>query len=88
VTFINVLHDYAFMYIIRGMDKNISTLLREVKSATGWSEPQIAKAIGASQPTVNRILHGQSDCMGKTHRAIEALHRTHCPVTEPIKAVA
>jgi transcriptional regulator with XRE-family HTH domain len=70
------------------MDKQISTLLREVKAATGWSEPQLAKAIGASQPTVNRILHGQSDCMGKTHRAIEALHREHCPTVESVKATA
>jgi transcriptional regulator with XRE-family HTH domain len=74
--------------MMQRMDKNISTLLREVKAATTWSEPQLAKAIGVSQPTVNRILGGQSDCMGKTHRAIEALHRTHCPVTDAVKVDA
>jgi transcriptional regulator with XRE-family HTH domain len=74
--------------MLRLMDKQISTLLREVKAATSWSEPKIAKAIGASQATVNRILHGQSDCMGKTHRAIEALHKEHCPAVETVKAEA
>lgn len=56
------------------MDKQISTLLREVKEATGWTEPQIAEEIGTSQPTVNRILNGQDECKNKTLRAIEALH--------------
>lgn len=58
------------------MDKNISTLLREIKDATSWSEPRIASEIGASQPTVNRILNGQEDCKGSTLRAILELHRS------------
>lgn len=60
------------------MDKDISTLLREIKEATSWSEPRIAAEIGTSQPTVNRILNGQTDCMGKTQKAIEALHIAQC----------
>lgn len=56
------------------MDKNISTLLREIKAVTGWSEPVIAEKLGISQPTVNRILNGQSDCKGSTYRAISDLH--------------
>jgi predicted transcriptional regulator len=60
------------------MDKNISTLLAEIKDATGWSEVKIAEVIGTSQPTVNRILNGQDDCKGSTLRAITDLHRTAC----------
>jgi transcriptional regulator with XRE-family HTH domain len=56
------------------MDKDPSTLLKEIKSATGWSEPRIATELGTSQPTVNRILRGQPDCKVKTFRAITALH--------------
>lgn len=72
------------------MDKDISTLLREIKQATSWSEPRIAAEIGTSQPTVHRILKGQTDCMGRTQKAIEALHLSQCvkprrraPVTPP-----
>ena len=60
------------------MDKNISTLLREIKERTGWSEPRIAAELGTSQPTVNRILNGQPDCKAKTLRSIDALHQTIC----------
>lgn len=56
------------------MDKNISTLLREIKEATGWSEPKIAAELGTSQPTVNRILNGQGECKVSTFRAITELH--------------
>lgn len=56
------------------MDKDISTLLREIRAATDWSEPKLAEEIGVSQPTVNRILNGQVDCRASTLRAIEALH--------------
>ena len=62
------------------MDKNISTLLREIKDASSWSEPRIASEIGTSQPTVNRILNGQNDCKGKTLQAIHALHKSLCPM--------
>lgn len=60
------------------MDKNISTLLKEIKAETGWSEPRIAEELGTSQPTVNRILNGQDDCKGSTMRAIESLHKRVC----------
>jgi transcriptional regulator with XRE-family HTH domain len=60
------------------MDKKISTLLAEIKDATGWSEVKIAEEIGTSQPTVNRILNGQDDCKGSTLRAISELHRASC----------
>jgi transcriptional regulator with XRE-family HTH domain len=60
------------------MDKTISTLLREIKEASHWSEPRIASEIGTSQPTVNRILNGQVECKGRTLRAITALHATVC----------
>ena len=60
------------------MDKKISTLLTEIKSATGWSEVKIAEELGTSQPTVNRILNGQDDCKGSTLLAITELHRTAC----------
>lgn len=60
------------------MDKTISTLLREIKDATAWSEPRIAKELGTSQPTVNRILNGQTECMGSTYSAISELHKAHC----------
>jgi transcriptional regulator with XRE-family HTH domain len=60
------------------MDKKISILLTEIKSATGWSEVKIAEELGTSQPTVNRILNGQDDCKGSTLLAITELHRTAC----------
>jgi len=56
------------------MDKDIQTMLQEIKAKTGWSEPRLAQEIGVSQPTVNRILNGQIDCKVKTLRAIEGLH--------------
>lgn len=56
------------------MDKNISTQLWEIKVKSGWSQPKLALAIRTSQPTVNRILNGQKDCMGETARAIIRLH--------------
>ncbi len=60
------------------MDKDIATLLREIKSATEWSEPRIASEIGTSQPTVHRILKGQPDCKVATFRAIVDLHQKVC----------
>lgn len=68
------------------MDKNISALLREIKDATGWTEPRIASEIGTSQPTVNRILNGQLDCKGSTLRAIVDLHREVTARTAGAKA--
>jgi transcriptional regulator with XRE-family HTH domain len=57
------------------MDKPISTQLQEIQTRTGWSQTRLAREIGTSQPTVNRILNGQKDCTGKTLRAIAGLHR-------------
>lgn len=65
------------VYIAR-MDKNISTLLSEIKTRTRLSEPVIAQKLGISQPTVNRILNGQADCKGKTLRSIQSLHHEVC----------
>jgi AraC-like DNA-binding protein len=56
------------------MDKEISHLLQEVRLWTEWSEPRIARALGVSQPTVHRILNGQSECRGSTLLAITELH--------------
>ena len=56
------------------MDKEIDTLLQELKAKKSWSEHRLALEIGTSQPTVNRILNGQRDCKGSTFRAIQQLH--------------
>lgn len=66
------------------MDKDPSTLLKEIKTATGWSEPRIATELGTSQPTVNRILRGQPDCRVKTFRAITALHALKVDEPKPV----
>lgn len=66
------------MYKVVLMDKNISTLLGEVKAATKWSEHRLAEELGTSQPTVNRILNGQDECKGSTFRAITDLHARQC----------
>lgn len=60
------------------MDKDPSTLLREIKQQTGWSETRLATEIKASQPTVNRILNGQPRCLSTTLSAIVGLHGRHC----------
>jgi len=61
------------------MDKDPSTLLREIKQATGWSETRLATELKTSQPTVNRILNGQSRCLSTTLGAIEGLYALQCP---------
>lgn len=60
------------------MDKNISTLLREIKAASNWSQPRLAAELGTSQPTVNRILNDQGDCRGNLSLAISSLHKKVC----------
>jgi transcriptional regulator with XRE-family HTH domain len=65
------------------MDKDISTLLREIKAATRWSEPQIATEIKTAQSTVNRILNGQEDCKASTLRAITKLHQQKVHTDSP-----
>jgi transcriptional regulator with XRE-family HTH domain len=56
------------------MEKTITDMLGEIKAATGWSEPRIATELNTSQPTVNRILRGQTECRASTYRAITDLH--------------
>lgn len=60
------------------MDKDPSTLLREIKQATGWSQTRLALELTTSQPTVNRILNGQAKCFSDTLVAINGLHEKHC----------
>ena len=60
------------------MDKDPSTLLREIKQATGWSQTRLALELKTSQPTVNRILNGQAKCLSDTLVAISELHSRHC----------
>lgn len=60
------------------MDKDPTTLLRELKAATSWSETRLASELKTSQPTVNRILNGQAQCLSKTLAAIASLHAQHC----------
>jgi transcriptional regulator with XRE-family HTH domain len=54
--------------------QNASALLQFVRTATGWSEPRIARKLGVSQPTVHRILKGQNNCQFTTWQAIQVLH--------------
>lgn len=60
------------------MDKDPSTLLREIQQATGWSQTRLALELKTSQPTVNRILNGQAKCLSDTLLAIADLHERHC----------
>lgn len=63
------------------MDKDPSTLLREIKQRTEWSETRLAAELKTSQPTVNRILNGQARCLSTTLSAIVGLHGRHCNET-------
>ncbi|MCA8251794.1 helix-turn-helix transcriptional regulator [Burkholderia sp. AU31624] len=51
-----------------------SELLAEIKQTTKEGEIALAKRLGISQPTVNRLLNGQVDCSSKTLRAIQRVH--------------
>jgi DNA-binding transcriptional regulator YdaS (Cro superfamily) len=53
-------------------------LLAEIKAATKLGEIGLAKRLGVSQPTVNRILRGQENCSSK---ALLAIQRVHAEVT-------
>lgn len=63
------------------MKKHIPTLLAEIRTATSWTEKQLAAEIGVSQPTVNRILHGQERYRADTYCAVIALHEAKCSAT-------
>ena len=51
-----------------------SELLAEIKQATQEGEVSLAKRLGISQPTVNRILRGQQNCSSKALLAIQRVH--------------
>lgn len=69
--------------MLRTMDKDISTLLGEIKEAKCWSEPRLATELGTSQPTVHRILNGQAECKVATYKAITLLHKLTFPKPKP-----
>lgn len=48
-----------------------SGLLLNIKDRTGFGEIAIARRLNVSQSTVNRILHGKSDCKSSTLIAIQ-----------------
>lgn len=56
------------------MEKNISMMLQEIKAAKRCSQPTLARELGTSQPTVNRILNGQTECQSGLFARITALH--------------
>ncbi|WP_158643136.1 helix-turn-helix domain-containing protein [Pseudoduganella lurida] len=60
------------------MEKTITHMLKSIKDTSGWSEPRIAERLNTSQPTVNRILRGQSDCRATTYLAITDLYTELC----------
>jgi transcriptional regulator with XRE-family HTH domain len=49
-------------------------LLREIKVLTGLSEVALAGRLQVSQPTVNRILNGNSECKSGTLLEIQKWH--------------
>ncbi|WP_320533641.1 helix-turn-helix domain-containing protein [Robbsia andropogonis] len=56
--------------------------LRHIKAITGWGEVELGKRLNISQPTVNRILHGQIDCKASTAAAIQLLFLAECKEQE------
>lgn len=51
-----------------------SQLLADIKAKTKLGEKAIGDRIGCSQPTVNRILNGQSDCKSSTLIELQKWH--------------
>ncbi|MCA8037877.1 MULTISPECIES: helix-turn-helix domain-containing protein [Burkholderia cepacia complex] len=49
-----------------------TALLCDIKAKRGLSEVALARRLKISQPTVNRILRGKSDCKSSTFVAIQA----------------
>lgn len=60
-------------------------MLVEIKGVMKEGETALAKRLGCSQPTVNRILRGQSDCSSKV---LLSIMRVHAEVVVPDKAAA
>lgn len=56
------------------MENNIYLMVSEIRTSTRWPESRIAKKLGVSQPTVNRILNGQENCKASTFQAIAGLY--------------
>jgi predicted transcriptional regulator len=56
------------------MDMDISTMLREIKAAMGCGQPTLAHKLRTSQPTINRILNGQTECRSGLYSRISALY--------------
>ncbi|WP_175044540.1 helix-turn-helix domain-containing protein [Burkholderia lata] len=54
------------------MPTTATALLSDIKAQRGLSEVAIARRLNISQPTVNRILRGRSDCKSSTFVAIQA----------------
>lgn len=54
------------------MPTTATALLGDIKAQRGLSEVAIARRLQISQPTVNRILRGKSDCKSSTFVAIQA----------------
>ncbi|GGX01545.1 helix-turn-helix domain-containing protein [Undibacterium macrobrachii] len=57
---------------------NISDLLKSIKAKSNLSEIDLAKEIKVSQPTVHRILNGQTQCLSSTYMNIVELHKRIC----------
>ncbi|WP_416360357.1 helix-turn-helix domain-containing protein [Burkholderia cepacia] len=53
------------------MPTTASALLSDIKTKRGLSEVALARRLKISQPTVNRILRGKSDCKSSTFVAIQ-----------------
>lgn len=49
-------------------------LLAEIKQITKEGETALAKRLGTSQPTVNRVLRGNGNCKTELYLAILRLH--------------
>lgn len=50
--------------------------------ATGWTEQQLAAAVGITQASINRIKRGKQSPGGALALALLELHRARCQPTE------
>lgn len=61
-------------------------ILSDIQTATGWSQPRIAKEANTSQPTICRLMNGQSECKSSTWRAlIELRDRLRAKPVQPTR---